>query len=38
MVKRILKQRYGKKIPYDEKVISPADIFRSDLLIEVDEN
>ncbi len=31
-VKRILKARYGDKIPLDDKVVSPAAIFESDLL------
>jgi hypothetical protein len=31
-VQRILKVRYGDKIPLDEKVVSPAAIFESDLL------
>lgn len=31
-VKRILKDRYGDTIPSDEKVVSPAAIFESDLL------
>lgn len=32
LVKAKLKQRYGKHIPYDELVISPASIFQSELL------
>ena len=32
IVKKIMKERYGDKIPYDEKVISPADIFNSEKL------
>jgi len=28
-VKRIMKQRYGNKIPYNEPVISPESMFRS---------
>ena len=35
IVKEIMKERYGTKIPYNETVISPADIFKSDLLVEV---
>lgn len=34
-VKQILAERYGSTIPYEETVISPADIFNSDLLIEI---
>jgi uncharacterized protein YycO len=34
-VKQILKERYGNTIPYNETVISPADIFNSDLLVSV---
>lgn len=34
-VKNILKQRYGKNIPYEETVISPADIYNSPKLISV---
>lgn len=32
IVKAKLEERFGKNIPYDEKVISPAAIFESDLL------
>lgn len=32
IVKKKLKERYGKNIPYNEKVISPAAIFDSELL------
>jgi hypothetical protein len=35
IVKRILKERYGANIPLNETVISPADIFESELLIEI---
>lgn len=31
-VKRIMQQRYGNNIPYEEQVIAPSDIFESDLL------
>lgn len=31
-VKDIMKRRYGKKIPYDEKMISPGDMYDSELL------
>lgn len=34
-VKHIMEQRYGKNIPYDEKMISPGDMFNSSLLEEV---
>ncbi len=34
-VKRIMKERYGKNIPYKEKMISPGDMFNSELLEEV---
>ena len=34
-VKRIMKKRYGTKIPYEESVISPADLFDSKNLIEI---
>jgi len=37
-VKQKLKERYGNAIPKDEKVISPAAIFNSDLLYTVTEN
>ncbi|CAA6805988.1 MAG: Unknown protein [uncultured Aureispira sp.] len=36
IVKNKLQERYKGKIPLDEKVISPADIFESSQLIEVD--
>lgn len=38
VVKAIMKERYGKKIPYDEKVVSPGDIFASGKLFEVRRN
>jgi hypothetical protein len=31
-VKEIMKRRYGNKIPYDEKMISPGDMYESVLL------
>lgn len=37
-VKRIMKERYGNNIPYEEPVISPADIFNSELIETVFEN
>jgi hypothetical protein len=37
-VQYIMKKRYGDKIPYDEKMISPQDMFDSDLLEEVKGN
>lgn len=37
-VKQKLAERYGNKIPYDEKVISPAAIFDSELLETVISN
>ncbi|MCE3296941.1 MAG: putative peptidoglycan peptidase [Crocinitomicaceae bacterium] len=36
VVQRIVKERYGEKIPVEETVISPAAIFASDLLITVE--
>jgi len=38
IVKQIIKERYGNSIPLQETVISPADIFESDLLILVEAN
>lgn len=38
VVKAIMKDRYGKKIPYEEKVVSPGDIFDSGKLFEVRRN
>lgn len=35
IVKKELKERYGDHIPFNEPVISPADIFNSDLLVTV---
>lgn len=37
-VQKIMKERYGNNIPYDEQVISPVAIFKSDLLKTVAEN
>ncbi len=37
-VKAKMKERYGDKIPLEEKMITPASIFDSDLLILVEEN
>lgn len=37
-VKRKLKERYGNNIPKNEKVISPAAMFNSELLTTVSEN
>ncbi|MBK6521324.1 MAG: hypothetical protein IPG08_02770 [Sphingobacteriaceae bacterium] len=34
-VQQIMKQRYGKHIPYDEKMISPGDMYNSTLLEEI---
>lgn len=31
-VQQIMKQRYGNNIPYDEKMVSPGDLFESELL------
>lgn len=31
-VQKILKERYGKDIPLDEKVVAPSDLVDSDLL------
>jgi hypothetical protein len=38
IVKNKMKERYGDKIPLDEKVISPATMFDSDKLLTVREN
>jgi hypothetical protein len=35
LVQAKLKQRYGDKIPYDERVISPEAMWASPLLVEV---
>lgn len=32
VVKQIMEQRYGKTIPYEEKMISPGDMFSSSIL------
>lgn len=37
LVKEILKERYGKKIPMEEKVVSPGDLYNSPLLRLVSE-
>ncbi|MBP9096320.1 MAG: YiiX family permuted papain-like enzyme [Ignavibacteria bacterium] len=37
-VKKVMDERYGKDIPYEETVISPASIFDSELLTEVYSN
>jgi len=34
-VQYIMKERYGKNIPYDEKMISPGDMYNSTLLEEI---
>ncbi|MBP9069937.1 MAG: YiiX family permuted papain-like enzyme [Bacteroidia bacterium] len=34
-VQQIMKQRYGKHIPYEEKMISPGDMYNSTLLEEI---
>ena len=34
-VKQIMKERYGSKIPYDEKMISPGDMYESVYLEDV---
>jgi hypothetical protein len=33
-----MKERYGNNVPMDEKVISPAAMFNSSLLVTVEEN
>jgi uncharacterized protein YycO len=38
LVKKQLQQRYGNNIPLNETVISPADIFNSNLLETIFEN
>jgi hypothetical protein len=38
VVKRILQERYGKKIPKEEQMISPGAIFDSELLETVVES
>jgi len=37
-VQSIMTERYGNNIPLDEKVISPAAMFNSSLLVTVEEN
>ena len=37
-VQSIMKERYGHNVPLDEKVISPAAMFNSSLLVTVEEN
>ena len=37
-VQKIMKQRYGSKIPYDEKVIAPSQLYESNLLETIFEN
>ncbi len=34
-VKQIMKERYGNNIPYQETVISPADMYNSTLLVDI---
>ena len=36
IVKSIMNERYGNNVPYEETVVSPQDIFESDLLIKVE--
>ena len=38
LVRKKLEERYGKRIPLGEKVISPASIFEDSQLVEVDRN
>lgn len=38
IVQKKMKERYGNQIPLNEKVISPAEMFKSDQLILVDRN
>jgi hypothetical protein len=38
IVKNIMAERYGNKIPYNEKVISPGDIFNNSALSIVSSN
>jgi hypothetical protein len=38
IVRSKMKERYGDKIPMDEKVISPATMFESDKLLTIREN
>jgi hypothetical protein len=37
LVGEMMRERYGSKIPYDEKMVAPSDIFASDKLELVDE-
>lgn len=37
-VRKIMQQRYGNEIPYDENMVAPVDIFKSNLLREVYKN
>jgi uncharacterized protein YycO len=37
-VKKVMKERYGDNIPMNEIVISPAEIFESDLLMTIKSN
>ena len=37
-VRQKLKERYGSRVPMDEPVISPGEMFRSSLLVTVNEN
>ncbi len=38
VVQKMMKERYGKKIPYEEPVVSPGQLFESNLLETVFEN
>lgn len=38
MVREKMKERYGDKIPWGEKVISPAAMFESDKLVTIEDN
>jgi hypothetical protein len=38
VVMEVMKKRYGKKIPYDETVVSPAALYESDKLTLIDAN
>jgi Permuted papain-like amidase enzyme, YaeF/YiiX, C92 family len=38
IVKNKMKERYGDKVPLDEKVISPSTMFNSDKLLTISEN
>jgi short subunit fatty acids transporter len=38
MVKAIMKKRYGNNVPLDETVISPVNIFNSELLKTIKEH